>query len=47
MLGDLNDVFCCYPFDLMILWENSDCSPDLPEFLPILADLAKLSEKCS
>ena len=29
----------------MILWEKSDCSPDLTELLSILADLAKLTEK--
>ena len=37
-------LFCCYTFDLMILWGKSDCSPDLTELLSILADLA---EKCS
>ena len=31
----------------MILWEKSDCSPDWTELLSILADLAKLTEKCS
>ena len=31
----------------MILWEKSDCSPDWTEILSILADLAKLTEKCS
>ena len=31
----------------MILWKNSDCSPDWTELLSILADLAKLTEKCS
>ena len=31
----------------MILWEKSDCSPDWTEILSILADLAKLPEKCS
>ena len=30
----------------MILWEKSDCSPDWTELLSILADLAKLTEKC-
>ena len=40
-------LFCCKTFDLMILWEKSDCSPDWTELLSILADLAKLTEKCS
>ena len=40
-------LFCCWTFDLMILWEKSDCSPDWTELLSILADLAKLTEKCS
>ena len=31
----------------MILWEKSDCSPAWTELLSILADLAKLTEKCS
>ena len=31
----------------MILWEKTDCSPDWTELLSILADLAKLTEKCS
>ena len=31
----------------MILWEKSGCSPDWTELLSILADLAKLTEKCS
>ena len=31
----------------MILWAKSDCSPDWTELLSILADLAKLTEKCS
>ena len=31
----------------MILWEKSDFSPDWTELLSILADLAKLTEKCS
>ena len=31
----------------MILREKSDCSPDWTELLSILADLAKLTEKCS
>ena len=31
----------------MILWEKSECSPDWTELLSILADLAKLTEKCS
>ena len=31
----------------MILWEKSDCSPDWTELLSTLADLAKLTEKCS
>ena len=31
----------------MISWEKSDCSPDWTELLSILADLAKLTEKCS
>ena len=33
--------------DLMILWEKSDCSRDWTELLSILADQAKLTEKCS
>ena len=31
----------------MISWEKTDCSPDWTELLSILADLAKLTEKCS
>ena len=31
----------------MILWEKSDCSPDWTELLSVLADLTKLTEKCS
>ena len=31
----------------MIFGEKSDCSPDWTELLSILADLAKLTEKCS
>ena len=45
MLGDLNDVFCCWSIDLMILLQKSDWSPDWTELLSILADLAKLTEK--
>ena len=40
-------LFCLLDIDLMILWEKSDCSPDWTELLSILADLAKLTEKCS
>ena len=40
-------LFGCWTFDLMILWKKSDCSPDWTQLLSILADLAKLTEKCS